>query len=241
MALRDLPRTTIERSVAGVLLLLALPLIAVTAVISFACYRAWPFFVQDRVGYGGEAFRFLKVRSLPPETDRYADKYSIGESRIPAIMRSVRRLHLDELPQLLHVATGRMSLVGPRPEMPNLHARLPEPFATQRTSVRPGITGLWQISPHCRLLIGERTEYDRLYVEHRTVAFDGWILFRTILKMTLGRTTHLFDVPDRVVRKAPAAIPVIDLTESTVLRPDVPPVPLGTTGPSFAGVGSLTD
>jgi lipopolysaccharide/colanic/teichoic acid biosynthesis glycosyltransferase len=232
MASDRLARSIVERTAAAVLVLLSVPLIALTAAISVACYRAWPFFVQDRIGYGGRAFRFIKVRTLPPHTDRYADKYSIGESRIPAIMRTVRRLHLDELPQLLHVATGQMVFVGPRPEMPNLHARLPEPFATERTSVRPGVTGLWQISPHCRQLIGERTEYDRLYIGHRTPAFDGWILFRTTLKMFLGRTTHLFDVPDRVVRRVPVA-PAITLVE--------PAVPVRTPVPAFAGAGSLAD
>lgn len=234
----DRARMVIERTTAAVLLVLALPLVVLTAIVSFACYRAWPFFIQDRVGLGGVVFRFVKVRSLPPETDRYADKYSIGESRIPAIMRTVRRLHLDEIPQLAHVVTGRMAFVGPRPEMPNLHAELPEPFAIQRVSVRPGITGLWQISPHCRQLIGERTEYDRLYLEHRTLAFDGWILVRTLLKMTLGRTSHLFDVPGRVVRSVPSPAPTIVLTEPGAALLDAPAVPVETTAPRLAGAGS---
>lgn len=208
MGADDLARRFLERSLAAVLLLLAVPLIALTAAVSFACYRAWPFFVQDRVGFGGRTLRFVKVRSLPPDTARYADKYSLQASRIPAVMRTVRRLHLDELPQLLHVARGEMAFVGPRPEMPNLHARLPEPFASERVSVRPGITGLWQISPHCHQLIGERTEYDRLYIRHRTATFDAWILLRTVRKMSLGRTTQLYDVPPRLVRHAPSPAPV---------------------------------
>ena len=214
----DPTRTVIERSLAALLLLLALPLIGLTALASFACYRAWPFFVQDRVGRDGTTFRFLKVRSLPPETDRYADKYSIGVSRIPALMLAVRRLHLDELPQLAHVVSGHMAFVGPRPEMPNLHALLQPTFAAQRTSVLPGLTGLWQISPHNRLLIGERTEYDRLYVGHRTLALDAWILYRTALKMTLGHVTHLHDVPTEVVRRVPDSAPQLVRVESAPIR-----------------------
>ena len=216
---------------AAALLLLALPLIALTAAVSFGCYRAWPFFVQDRVGLGGQPLRFVKVRSLPPDTARYTDKYSLEASRIPAVMRTVRRLHLDELPQLLHVVRGQMAFVGPRPEMPNLHAQLPARFASERVSVRPGITGLWQISPHCHQLIGERTEYDRLYIWHRTPAFDAWILLRTLLKMTLGRTTQLYEVPHRLVRVAPtqpAALAPIVLAERPSLldTPHVHPSPV---------------
>ena len=236
----DRTRTILERGLAAVLLLAALPLIIVTAIVSFACYRAWPFFVQDRVGQGGQTFRFIKVRSLPPQTDRYADKYSIGISRIPAIMQTIRRLHLDELPQLVHVVRGQMSFVGPRPEMPNLHARLPRAFATERVSVRPGLTGLWQISPHCQNLIGERTEYDRLYIEHRTLALDGWILLRTLLKMTVGRVTHLHDVPTRVVRR----VPIASSTTIVLVEPGsrqrtalaTPSVPAG--APVLAAVGA---
>ncbi len=215
----ELARSAIERTIAAVLLLVALPLVVLTALVSFACYRAWPFFVQDRVGLDGRTFRFLKVRTLPPETDRYADKYSIGESRIPSLMRTVRRLHLDELPQLSHVVMGHMAFVGPRPEMPNLHAALPSRFAAERVSVLPGLTGLWQISPHCRQLIGERTEYDRLYIAHRTVALDAWILYRTLLKMTIGRATHLHAVPVRVVRRLPVSRPTVVLAESPALVP----------------------
>lgn len=217
----DLARTVLERILAAILLLLALPLVAVTALVSLACYRAWPFFVQERVGLGGTTFRFVKVRSLPPQTDRYADKYSIGQSQIPAVMQSIRRLHLDELPQLVHVVRGQMAFVGPRPEMPNLHAALPPGFATQRVSVLPGLTGLWQISPHCTQLIGERTEYDRLYIAHRTLALDAWILLRTLLKVTTGRTTHLHMVPTGVVRTVPAPAPLVLVESGPVAMADV--------------------
>lgn len=199
-------RRLVEAVVAAVLLVVALPLILLTAMVSLAVYRAWPFFVQDRVGLGGQTFRIAKVRTLPPSTAAYADKYSLGRTPAPAIMLAIRRLHLDELPQLLHVATGHMGFVGPRPEMPNLHAELAPAFAAERVSVRPGLTGLWQISPHSSGLIGERPEYDRLYIAHRTAAFDTWILYRTVLKMVSGRTVHLHEVPARTV--APVSVPL---------------------------------
>jgi lipopolysaccharide/colanic/teichoic acid biosynthesis glycosyltransferase len=212
-------RTAAEAVLAGTLFLLVLPLIVTGAALSLLQYRAWPFFVHDRVGEDGRTFRLLKVRTLPPHTDRYADKYAVNAAGVPPLMQLVRRLHLDELPQLLHVATGKMTFVGPRPEMPTLHASLPQSFAVLRTSVRPGLTCLWQISRHSAGLIGERSEYDRLYVDHRSFRLDLWIVARTIRKMTTGRTSHLFEVPRWAMRVAAPQRPFtaapleIDLTE----------------------------
>ncbi len=181
------------------LFLVAFPFICVGALASFAVYRAWPLFVHDRIGYEGRTIRIRKIRTLPPETAQYADKYSIRANEIPRSMKLLRRLHIDELPQLLHVCRGDMAFVGPRPEMAVLHHALPDSFASVRTSVAPGLTGLWQISPHNQQLIGERPEYDRLYVSYRSAKLDAFILRRTMLKMTLGRPTHLHEVPTRVV------------------------------------------
>ena len=205
----------IEAVVAAVVLIAVVPLIALGAITSALCYRAWPFFVHDRVGLGGTTFRLFKIRSLPPTANRYADKYSLAAERIPRPMALMRRMHLDELPQLWHVVRGQMAFVGPRPEMPTLHRHLPDRFASQRVSVLPGLTCLWQISPHNAGLISERTEYDRLYVEYRTLLFDLWILLRTALKMTLGKTVQLYEVPPWVIsvpatppRLAPPARPL---------------------------------
>ncbi len=194
----------IDAVVATIAFVIFLPVIAAIAVLSAGAYRAWPLFTHRRIGKDGEEFRFTKVRTLPPATDRYIDKYNVDEDAIPAIMRAIRRSHLDELPQLLYVVTGRMSLVGPRPEMPSLHAFMSPETARLRTSVSPGVTGLWQVSTHCTQLITERPEYDRLYVEHRCIRLDVWILFATVRKIVLGRTTHLYDVPQSaLVRNEP--------------------------------------
>ena len=99
--------------------------------------RAQPVFVQDRIGRNGSTFRFVKLRTLSPDVPPYVDKHQLDQARIPRFCRLVRRLHLDELPQLLLVVRGRMSLVGPRPEMAHLHSLLPADLAAERTSVRP--------------------------------------------------------------------------------------------------------
>lgn len=193
---RQLRNTTPLSAVCAAALLIAgLPLLLVAAVMSAWCFKAWPVFVHTRVGAGGQHFRMYKIRTLPPCTNRYVSKYALDVVDIPPAMRLIRRLHIDELPQLWHVVTGEMSFVGPRPEMPDLHDLLPASFAMERTSVRPGLTGLWQISPHNAGLIRERPEYDRLYVGHRWFWLDAWIMFRTVQKMTSGRTTQLYDVP----------------------------------------------
>ena len=110
--------------VGTVLAVVALPLILVLAVGAAVTLRAWPIFVQDRIGKDGRTFRLPKVRTLPPDTASSTDKYSLSKVRIPAFGRVLRRTHLDELPQLLLVPFGLMSLVGPRPEMPEVLADL---------------------------------------------------------------------------------------------------------------------
>ena len=200
-----------ECAIAFVLAVVTLPLLVVTALLSLAAYRTSPFFSHQRLGRGGRPFRFVKIRTLPPTTSPYADKFAIALGAAPASMRMVRRMHLDELPQLWFVLTGHMSLVGPRPEMGVLHERIAGPAAAERLSVRPGITGLWQVSVHCDGLICDRVEYDRLYVRHRNVLLDGWILAKTVQKMLFGRRVRLFDVPNWAIgRERPLAS--IDLT-----------------------------
>ncbi len=188
------------------LALLSLPVVAAAALVSVFTLRANPFFVHERVGRFGRPFRVIKVRTLPVTTGAYLDKFAIDVHRLPRAAALLRRFHLDELPQLWLVVAGSMSLVGPRPEMQVLHDDFDPSFAELRCRVRPGLTGLWQISPHCVGLIGQHPEYDRIYLEARTWRLDLWIAFRTALKV-LGRgTVPLHEVPAWAMRKAPGEI-----------------------------------
>jgi lipopolysaccharide/colanic/teichoic acid biosynthesis glycosyltransferase len=119
------------------------------------------------------------LRTLPTDTPVDADKYTIAATTTTPWGRSLRASHLDELPQCWLVVTGRMSLVGPRPEMPALAATFHASFMEERLAVRPGITGPWQVSTACSGLIGEAPEFDRLYLAHAGPRFDAWILLRT--------------------------------------------------------------
>lgn len=209
--------------VAGIVLgVLALPVIAVLALIAAIELRAWPFFLQDRVGRNGELFRFVKLRTLPRSAPPYADKYALEDISIGRFCNYLRDHHLDELPQLLLVITGRMSLIGPRPEMPNLHRTFDRQFAAERTNLRPGCTGLWQIGTRCQGLIGEAPEFDRFYVRNVSWRLDTWILWRTIRNFFPGRSlVSLDDVPgwtpqhQRVIDLEPRVVELAEVFEHT--------------------------
>lgn len=178
------------------------PLILLVAIGAALALQSWPFFGQLRIGKDGRPFRILKVRTLPPSAPAYADKYEIvTRVRIPGYCKLLRRLHLDELPQLWLVPFGRMSLIGPRPEMPVLHERFDPEFAALRTSVRPGCSGLWQIGDGVDHLIWESPEYDETYVANAGVRMDLWVLWRTVWNMVgVAPAVDLDQVPTWALR-----------------------------------------
>lgn len=184
--------------------IVALPIVLVVAGISFAVYRAWPMFSHERVGLSGKDFKVHKVRTLPLTTARYAEKGDLAAQPVPRIMRLVRAMHVDELPQLWNVINGSMTFIGPRPEMRFLHERLPYTFARDRVSTRPGLTGLWQISHGSRVLIADNPQYDVFYLENRTFRLDVWIAYRTVVKMITDKTVALDDVPAWALRSTAA-------------------------------------
>jgi len=191
----DLYRRALDVAISLLLVVLTLPVLVVVTLISAVALRSWPLFVQDRVGRHGRTFRFAKVRTLPRQVPAYVDKHELARYEVPAVCQALRKLHLDELPQLVLVLLGRMSLVGPRPEMAHLHHDMGA-FGVERTAVRPGCTGLWQVSESCTGLIGAAPQYDRFYLDHRSLRFDLWILYRTALKMTgLAAGVSLDQVP----------------------------------------------
>jgi len=107
------------------------------------------------------------------------------DPRLTNIGRALRRLSIDELPQLLNVIQGNMSLVGPRPEMPFIVAKY-GPQERMRLSATPGITGLWQISPARAMPIHKNLQFDLFYIESRNIFLDIAILLRTITAVVRG-------------------------------------------------------
>jgi lipopolysaccharide/colanic/teichoic acid biosynthesis glycosyltransferase len=169
--------------VGSILAIIAAPLVVLLAAAVALELRAWPFFVQHRVGAGGRPFRIVKLRTLPPSTPKYMGKDRLDFEGLPAFARWLRRTHLDELPQFINVVLGRMSIVGPRPEMEHIVATCEDSFARTRHSVKPGCTGLWQISERCVTMIADSPEFDLYYVRYGSLRLDIWVLWRTALFM----------------------------------------------------------
>lgn len=143
-------------------------------------------FGQERVGRNGRRFRVLKFRTMQGDTQPYASSPQGDDidPRITRIGRFLRTTGLDELPQLINVLRGEMSLVGPRPEMPHIVERY-NPIERQRLRVKPGITGLWQISPDRHAEIHENIHYDLYYVQQWSFLLDLMILMETAF-LTVG-------------------------------------------------------
>jgi lipopolysaccharide/colanic/teichoic acid biosynthesis glycosyltransferase len=181
----------------SVLLLTVLPVIVASAIALAVLYRRSPLFVQVRVGRNGQPFKIWKLRTLPPGTPAYTDKYALQQLHVPRLALAIRRAKVDELPQLVQVITGKMSLVGPRPEMRFLDEAFEPGFAALRRTVRPGCTGLWQISDRCDQLIHEAPQYDLTYLERASFGMDLWIFAKTISLVARGRTVSLADIPER--------------------------------------------
>ena len=158
-------------------------------------------FKQERIGKDGEPFYIYKFRSMIPEAERVKEKLAElneadgpifkirNDPRTTRVGRIIRRFSLDELPQLFNVLRGEMSLVGPRPALPEEVARY-QPWHRKRLQVTPGITGLWQISGRSDLSFDEMVLLDIYYVENWSPFLDLRILLLTIPKVLLGEGAY---------------------------------------------------
>lgn len=183
-------KRSLDLLIALPLLVLAGPVIVLMAVAIRCESPGNPFFVQIRVGRGGQLFSMWKMRSL------FADKFVIlaweqeldsRDSRITRVGRFIRRTKLDELPQLWHVVSGRMSLVGPRPDIPEQAAQ----YSTdqrQRLLAKPGMTGVVQISGNTCRSWPIRIELDRWYVREASLRLDLQVLAWTMLAIWTGES-----------------------------------------------------
>jgi exopolysaccharide biosynthesis polyprenyl glycosylphosphotransferase len=173
--------------VASVLLLIALSPVMLALALAVKLSSKGPiFFIQKRVGQHGRRFRFFKFRSMYVNTPVYAVTPQSGrDPRITPIGRFLRRSSLDELPQLFNVLMGDMSLVGPRPEMPFIVDQYND-LHRQRLNVKPGITGLWQISADRKIAIHENMDYDMYYINNQSFLLDMVILAKTVTSCIKG-------------------------------------------------------
>jgi exopolysaccharide biosynthesis polyprenyl glycosylphosphotransferase len=197
---RRVLKGAIDRLGALLILVLVLPLMIGLAV-AVSRDRGPVFYRQARVGRGGREFQMIKFRTMAVGSDaRVADFAGVNDGvgplfklradpRITPVGRTLRRYSLDELPQLFNVLAGSMSLIGPRPPLPREVARY-DHYARRRLLVKPGMTGLWQVSGRSDLSWDETVRLDLRYVENWTIALDVQILLKTVRAVVTGNGAY---------------------------------------------------
>jgi lipopolysaccharide/colanic/teichoic acid biosynthesis glycosyltransferase len=178
---------TLDLVGAGLGLVVASPLLALAALAKRLEDGGPVFYPQRRVGLNGSEFELLKLRTMAVGAETHGAGFAVneGDPRITRVGRVLRRLSIDELPQLWNVLRGDMSVIGPRPTLAYQVERY-TPRQRRRLEVKPGITGWAQIHGRARLPWDERIELDVWYVEHRSPWLDLKILARTPLALFAG-------------------------------------------------------
>ncbi len=144
-------------------------------------------FLQVRVGRNGKTFRIYKFRTMVPDAASQGPLLAVrGDPRVTRTGRFLRRWSLDELPQIFNVIKGEMSLVGPRPELPQLVATY-TPWQRQVLKALPGVTGFSQVHGRDDLPMDTKLRLDIYYLRHRSLAMDMWIIWRTVFELVSGR------------------------------------------------------
>jgi len=174
------------------LTVLFIPLLIISLIIVIDSPGASPIFIQKRVGYKGKVFNFYKFRSMVPNAEQMLDKlldqnemegpvFKIKEDpRITKVGKFIRKSSIDELPQLINILKGDMSIVGPRPALPR-EVEQYDDKARQRLEVTPGLTCYWQVQPSRNSLTFEEwLELDMKYIKERNFLVDLKIIFKTV-------------------------------------------------------------
>ena len=179
---------------------LLVPLLSLVALLIYIDSPGKVMFTQLRTGKGGRRFKMYKFRSMVPNAEELKIKYAhlneltwpdfkiTNDPRITRIGKILRKTSLDELPQLLNVLKGDMSLVGPRPT-----SFAPETYRlwhTERLEVVPGITGLWQISGRSNIDFDQRLKLDIAYIERQSIWMDICIIARTVGQVFIGEGAY---------------------------------------------------
>jgi lipopolysaccharide/colanic/teichoic acid biosynthesis glycosyltransferase len=200
-SLRALKRAT-DMVVAGLGLVVLSPVFLAIAIAIKITSRGPIFFRQLRIGAHNEPFQIIKFRTMRLDADEVKGEFAhlnvhaqnggdprmfkiLDDPRVTPLGRFLRRYFLDELPQLVNVLTGRMSLVGPRPLIPEEDEEVPE-WARRRLRVRPGMTGMWQVHGHSAVPFEEMIRLDFAYVTDWSYAGDFKLILETIPLVVRG-------------------------------------------------------
>jgi exopolysaccharide biosynthesis polyprenyl glycosylphosphotransferase len=181
-AISDYQRTLkriLDLAITAPTLLAALPLMGLAALAVRVLTGAPVLYVQERVGENGRRFRVYKFRTMVNGADEVTLPKRADDPRVTSVGRFLRRWSLDELPQLFNVLRGNMSLVGPRPEVPEVVAQY-EPWQYQRLAVPPGLTGWWQVTGRSDKALHLHTEDDIYYIKNYSLRLDLQILLMTV-------------------------------------------------------------
>ncbi len=201
---------------AALLIVLTLPIWLTAAVLVKVTSKGPVFFSQDRSGRDGAIFRPRKFRTMRGGRKPDAKELvPLDHPEITPVGRWLRRLKIDEMPQLLDVMTGEMSLVGPRPTLPDQVAAYDD-FRRQRLLLRPGLSGLAQVHSPASRTWDERILYDVAYVRRCSLLLDMYILLRTILVIVLGEERTARPFPKTRFAKHVTIPPDFDLEGTAV-------------------------
>jgi lipopolysaccharide/colanic/teichoic acid biosynthesis glycosyltransferase len=189
-------RRAFDVVVAGTALIAAAPFLAVAVVAIRLESKGGAIYRQRRVGKEGRPFDVLKLRTMVTGAEHMGAGLAVseGDTRITRVGRLLRRMSLDEVPNLINVLKGDMSIVGPRPTVPIQVDRYTE-RQRGRLSVKPGITGWAQVNGRTELPWDERIELDLWYIEHRSWRLDLRILWRTIRMVFGGEGLYRGETP----------------------------------------------
>jgi lipopolysaccharide/colanic/teichoic acid biosynthesis glycosyltransferase len=180
--------------VAGVALIVSSPVLLVATIAIRLETHGSPIYRQRRIGKHGEPFEMLKLRTMVSGAEHQGAGLAVnfGDPRITRVGHLLRRFSIDELPNLVNVLRGEMSVVGPRP---TIQAQVDQytPLQRRRLEVKPGITGWAQINGRASLPWHERIELDIWYVDHRTLRLDLAILLKTVRLLASGEGLYKGD------------------------------------------------
>jgi len=187
-------KRVIDVLVSFTILIVTLPVSLITAIIIKLDSKGPVFFGQERSGVNGSSFRMLKFRSMFEDAEKHTGPVwsQKNDPRVTRVGKVMRRLRIDEIPQMYNVLKGKMSLVGPRPERPFFVEKLSEeiPYYKRRLKVRPGITGWAQVKHKYDENIEDvkvKLRYDLFYIENMSIRMDFKILMRTMYVVLFGK------------------------------------------------------
>ena len=178
----DILKNCFEFILSFVLLIITLPICLIVCIAIYLELGVNPIYTQKRVGLNGRVFKIYKLRSMYIDAEKDGPRWaSENDERVTKVGRIIRKTRIDELPQLVNILKGDMSIIGPRPERPELIKEFIKylPDFNDRLLVKPGITGWAQVNGGYTLTPKEKLEFDKYYIQNRGFRLDLLILIKT--------------------------------------------------------------